>query len=416
MRPGALLALAAASFTGVTAFTPLTLPHHRLHKRYNEWKREVCPGGLSSCMPDYESIMPSQKYTITDVTNNGDWSACTDRPTCCSGSDTSCQNNPAQIGARVHSVTFADQTNIKVCVCPNAATTLDSLATLVSKVPREVRQYVESYKIANRDNVDAKGAFAYAAGGRLTFFGAGTTLSVVIHEIMHTFDAHHKITAPSVWGPPSYSDTCMPDYYAKTNRAEHMAQVGVVWVYISQSTKNWNSAVRGNGCFDNTLKLVSSYLPSLPAKGQFTGLKSPTPPPGSPAPSKVTLSGYTYDLSSLKSPIVFNGGLGTYYVSLNSYLPATISCSDGFAGACLHETWGADTILGYANDYSYALLDASAPASGVKLTYRGGDSCGGTIGNRTTVVTFRCGTASQTKFVQEAPTCTYQLEVVGPAG
>ncbi|KAJ3040072.1 hypothetical protein HK097_002660 [Rhizophlyctis rosea] len=410
------LALATPLVQGLTLLNA-THPYGktRVYKRYLDWRTEICPTGLSDCMTNYDSLFPVQTYTTTPITN--DYTSCTDRPTCCAGSDTSCQNSPAAIGAKVYRVNFADSTTATVCICPNNAMTLADAASRIGQVPKAIRAHVLSYKVANQANQDASGAVAYADAQRLTFF-YDSGLSVVMHEIFHTFDSHFNIGTPNNWGPAAFADTCIPDYYAKSSRAEHVAQVGVVYTYLSKSVSNWNSAVRGNGCQDNTLKLLSSYLnDTIPPPAAFTGIRAPIPPPGAPAPATVTLSGYRYNLTSLASPLVFTGGLGTYYVSLASYLPLTVPCSDGFAGACLQETWGALTTLGYPNDYTYALANTAAPSTGVKLTYRGGDSCGGTIGNRTTVVNFKCGTGTTLyNFVTENPTCTYQLEVVGPAG
>ncbi|KAJ3034850.1 hypothetical protein HDV00_004582, partial [Rhizophlyctis rosea] len=402
------LALAAPLVHGLTLSNLTHVPAngHSLHKRYEDWMPMVCPTGLSDCMTNYDTLYPTQNYTYTQQTS--DYTSCTDRPTCCTGDDTSCQFSPAAIGAKVYNVSFADTTSVTVCVCPNNAMTIDAVASRIGQVPKEIRAYVLTYKVANKDNADAlKGNFAYADGQRLTFFG-DSGLSVVMHEIFHTFDGHFHISVPNVWGPAVFADTCITDYYAKSNRVEHVAQIGVLYTYLAGKASNWNSAARGGGCQDNTLKLMSTYLKTISPQGNFTGIRAPIPPPpGPPAPATVTVGGYAYNLTSLaaNSPLVFTGGLGTYYFSLASYLPTTIPCADTFAGACLQESGGALTVLGYPGSYTYSLYDSTAPSSGVKLTYTGGDSCGD-WGNRTAVVSFRCGTGANVfNYLREDPTC-----------
>ena len=128
----------------------------------------MCPTGLSDCMTNYDSFFPAQTYTTTQITN--DYTSCMDRPTCCAGTDTSCQNTPAAIGAKVYQVSFADATTATICICPNNAMTLADAASRIGQVPKAIREHVLSYTVANQANADANGAVAYAAGQRLTFF------------------------------------------------------------------------------------------------------------------------------------------------------------------------------------------------------------------------------------------------------
>ena len=51
------------------------------------------------------------------------------------------------------------------------------------------------------------------------------------------------------------SDTCVPDYYARTNEVEDYAQVNVAWVFQQASGK---LPAPGEGCMQHQLDALSS--------------------------------------------------------------------------------------------------------------------------------------------------------------